>query len=264
MSSCLPTSNKCEWVKLQPLVVEYNKIYGTDFKLIKCLDIKERQRPQPEIRLKDEVTEDYMVIEHKSIVWPRDKAKKHKVFHEVSECVITEVEAMFCGKPYVLRFFSKVELDRKTRDALIGEIVLALTTNMSRIESGGALGSRKFIPWKFCIDKEYDHEGICVEEIDLNCEDPTLIEIEKMKKEILDFTQNAFYRSIAKFFDYTTDIKVVALSYYCDEYIEFDELFKCLLIPDCVDQVWVEKENWLNEMESTITYRCVYKKQKIL
>ena len=67
MFCCLPPNSKCEWSNLEKFVKQYNDNFGKQYKRSKCLDVSERNTPQPEVLLEN-VDGSSMVIERKVVV----------------------------------------------------------------------------------------------------------------------------------------------------------------------------------------------------
>lgn len=259
MLDCLPPKSKCEWRKLQLLVENYNEKYRTNFALEECLDVKERNSPQPEVRLSDENIKKHMVIEHKSINWPPDRCKKHNVFHETCDQVCQGIGNEYNDDFFILDFGGEVDFDRKTQKALVKEITDSLLNQKKGIYAGKRIGSRKIFPWVFYKD-DRDHKlGIVFNEHLFD-----LIEVEE--RELIpnykNETQKALQRCISKLESYPNDLKLVALSYYSNCIYSNLELITKVInsieIPQIVDQIWIEDQEWISEDESIANFVCVY------
>jgi len=76
---------KCEWNKqIRDFTIEYNKQFGTNYNLSKCLDISNEKEAQPEAQpevLLEDKHEKPIVIECKKLVWPKEYFKKHRLIH---------------------------------------------------------------------------------------------------------------------------------------------------------------------------------------
>lgn len=266
MLSCMPSNSKCEWKKLAPLVDEYNKIHKTNFVLEECLDVKERQKPRPEVRLKDMLSEHHMVIEQKSIIWPENKGPKHKVFHQVADEVLDTLNQQFRGRPYVIEFMRDVALKNENRDALIKEIIDISKAHITAINAGKRKGSNKIIPWIIYEDKEgiYEHDGIAFVERITSSIGISIYEDKIAYQGICRLTKKTLERAVIKFEEYQEDIKLVLLSYYCDGMIGAEDvkgIINEIEVPESIDQLWVEDEEYINEEESIPKFICVYEKK---
>ena len=70
--SCFPPQEKCEWFHLREFVDRYSRSVGKAYTLTACLDVEGRSDKEPELLL-NAPEETPIVIERKSVVWPREE-----------------------------------------------------------------------------------------------------------------------------------------------------------------------------------------------
>src|SRR6185295_1465472 len=97
---CLPESGGCERAQTDPFVDHLNDIEKSDYQHVACLDVIDRNSPQPEALYIDESTGERLVIERKNIVWPSDYAQRHKQDHLLGERLIEGLKDLTADAPY--------------------------------------------------------------------------------------------------------------------------------------------------------------------
>lgn len=99
---CLPPSGKCERANLRTFIDGYGRIHGGELRLSQCLDISERENPEPEILLAGPGNQ-CLVIERKGIVWPGDWLARHRFEHQFWELLLQRLSlSNLDDAPYVL------------------------------------------------------------------------------------------------------------------------------------------------------------------
>jgi len=81
---------KCEWSFLATFVSQFNRERGAGYTRSCCLDVRFRNSPQPEVLLVDVRNGSSLVIERKSVVWPRGYVAEHKAWHRKAERIAKE------------------------------------------------------------------------------------------------------------------------------------------------------------------------------
>ena len=84
---CLPESGGCERQRTDPFVDHLNWLEGTNYVHKACLDVIDRNNPQPEALYVDEDSGASLVIERKNLVWPPEYAVGHKNDHFLVDMV---------------------------------------------------------------------------------------------------------------------------------------------------------------------------------
>ena len=83
---------KCEWIggALDAFAQYYNEKSATNYTLTKCLDIIAivgTTPKEPEVLLTDKSNSRKMVIERKSVVWPKSYIYRHELEHEFANLI---------------------------------------------------------------------------------------------------------------------------------------------------------------------------------
>lgn len=69
--SCLPESGGCERQRTDPFVIYLNSVEASNYTFAECLERIHRNKPQPEVLYVQQGTNRKLVIERKSLVWPK-------------------------------------------------------------------------------------------------------------------------------------------------------------------------------------------------
>jgi len=111
---CMPVNSKCEWGKLIDFIKIYNESAKKEFVLKQCLDVLERNSPQPEFLTEDKSSGENLVVEHKIISWPPDHLQKHRAHHLFMEVCAEELRNDFKNDVYVIEVNAKyVEIAKR-------------------------------------------------------------------------------------------------------------------------------------------------------
>ncbi len=139
---CAEDARGCEWHNLKGLVREYEKLYGSRYQHVDCVDVSDRMNKSPEVLLKAPGDRN-MVIEHKivpSSVGPgsylHNHSKEHAFFKSFSRCV-REAGWRTGDGCYVLRFHENSVWPLNSRQ--IAEVARqATSTVMQRLDEAMA------------------------------------------------------------------------------------------------------------------------------
>ena len=83
--SCFPPQEKCEWFHLREFVDRYDTSREKAYTLTACLDVEGRSDKEPELLL-NAPEETPIVIERKSVVWPREEYfSDHRNEHDLHD-----------------------------------------------------------------------------------------------------------------------------------------------------------------------------------
>ena len=93
-----PSTRKCEWYHLKDFVGSYNRGRGIAYTLKACLDVEGRSDKEPELLL-NAPGEIPVVIERKTVVWPRDEYfSDHRNEHDLLDMFLDRVRSH--GNPF--------------------------------------------------------------------------------------------------------------------------------------------------------------------
>ena len=98
---CFPPQEKCEWANLIGFVQKYNDTYGKSYVRTACPDVEDNNSKQPEVLLEAE-GEIPIVIERKTIVWPRDYFSDHANEHDFRKTFWAAMDEEFDDALYEL------------------------------------------------------------------------------------------------------------------------------------------------------------------
>lgn len=148
---CLPESGGCERQRTDPFVSHLNELEGRHFLHDTCLDQVFRNSPQPEaLYYIDADTADRLVIERKTLVWPRDYVVRHKNDHFLAGLLLQGLRDLTTNTPYgiVLEAGLVGRGDELTEFA--NQIVTTVRRHFPKVERGRMIGSTKMgRRWRF-------------------------------------------------------------------------------------------------------------------
>jgi hypothetical protein len=253
---------KCEWVggALDAFALHYNEQSGTDYFHTACLDVVQISglTPKaPEVLLTDAATGRQMVIERKSVTWPREYIHRHQPSHGFADTIGKKTSGLFLDAPYILKVKTR-QLNQLSGKAIkeasetIGGIVAGLTPSdlPRRSKEPISWSLRKALPGE---DQE-ERKGLTIIEKqsisfdDLDNEEAkvgTTAEINiQLRAAALKFEGNAGQR------------RLVLLDFYGEELTEDDIplLFGGITIPEAIDEVWRTVRDWISHNDYKTGY----------
>ncbi len=253
---------KCEWRggALDAFVKHYNEISGTTYVLTECLDVVKISgitRKEPEVLLTDINTSKQMVIERKSVVWPKSYIHQHELGHEFASLIWSGAKDRFRDAGYNLSVRSgefRSLTGKQVRDAgkQIGETVSELT------RADLPFQREQPIPWSFRViepgEEEDTFEGIVVSEFGSITLDGS--EREEALAGIPLEIQEQVDAAAEKFRGYEMQLKLVLLDFYSEELREDDipPMMESILIPDGVDEIWRTIRVWVSPDDYEVGY----------
>ena len=152
--SCFPPQEKCEWYHLRDFVGCYNSSRGTAYTLKACLDVEGRSDKEPELLL-DAPKEIPIVIERKSVVWPREEYfSDHRNEHDLYDLFLDRVRSLdnpFTDSAYQLTVNARTLKGKKKRDVerIAEQIADIVLSDRVTAKSPLGIGSREPILWRF-------------------------------------------------------------------------------------------------------------------
>jgi hypothetical protein len=271
MSWCYPPKSRCEWKSLRRFVEHYNKAYGRDYGLKRCLDVQNRQRKEPEVLLEDG-RRSRMVIERKCICWPRDYVRWHSKEHLVYEEIRKRMAEAFDDGLYLLELHAK---DLQCNDRAIREIATeiagAIVANTDEAKQRRGIDSDTPIPWTFrplpkgWCDEDARDVGVGVwisEDPPWNDPDEFHSAEDRARSEISADLSCAFEQCSSKFAGYEDCLKVVVLEFYghVPDLLEDEEVVALVSQakrPSIIDQIWIGRPEYVSEIDWEVVYERV-------
>ena len=258
---------KCEWIggALDAFAQYYNEKSATNYTLTKCLDIIAivgTTPKEPEVLLTDKSNSRKMVIERKSVVWPKSYIYRHELEHEFAK-LIWEGAKGFSDAGYRLsvemRDFNKLT-GMRIREAgkQIGEEISRLTP--------ADLPVRNSIPISWSLRKlhpgeeEVERIGIIVSQSKSMTFDDHAHE-EAMSGMPLQ-VQVQIDAAAAKFDRYSEHVRLVLLDFFCTELSEDDvpPMMEKIVVPNSVDEVWRTIRDWVSADEYRMGYNLLFRR----
>ncbi|MFC5865126.1 hypothetical protein ACFPT7_22660 [Acidicapsa dinghuensis] len=218
---------------------------------------------EPEVLLTDTSTSVQMVIERKSVVWPKSYIYQHGLGHEFAGLVWEGAKGHFHEAGYKLSIRSaelRAMSGKQIRDAgrQIGEAVSLLTPADLPIQRGQP------IEWWFRAiepgEEDEDFKGIAINEfgsMGLGGSERKAA-IEGIPSEI----QEQLNAAVEKFHRYQKQIKLVLLDFYSEDLWEDDipPMMQNIQIPDGIDEIWRTTRDWVSADDYEVGYDRLYKR----
>jgi hypothetical protein len=140
--SCLPETGGCERSRIDPFVAYLNQLEGSRFTLRACLDRLYRNSPQPEAFYADSDNGAELVIERKSVVWPRDYAARHRNDHIIATALFKELGGLADALPLSIDLQLAPRISQDELLAFARKISEAVRSSINSVLAGRAIASR--------------------------------------------------------------------------------------------------------------------------
>lgn len=152
---CMPESGGCERHRTEPFVNYFNQAFNWNFIHRACLDRLYRDSKQPEALYSDARHGVDLVIERKSIVWPRDYAARHSNDHLIADTLLQELSEIAAGQPLSILLSSAPRVPPNESRRLAREIANAIRTERAAVVAGHTIGSSVAgMPWRCFLDRD--------------------------------------------------------------------------------------------------------------
>ena len=267
---CMPEDSKCEWAKLIDFMKIYNGATKKEFALTKCLDVFERNIPQPEILAEDKVSGEEMVVEHKIVSWPPDHLQKHRAHHLFMDSFAEELRNEFSDDVYVIEVNAKdIEISKRDTLRIVKEIAAIIRANKDFIfKHSGAKGELP-IPWVFRRVSEYERDEEDVTEVgvgvtinkDWYFEEFTDQTIAVTERAIQEIIEKHLQQASKKFCTFKKHLRVFVTEAYSSNAHVNNELVEKVISnikpPENIDEIWVGMPRWISENDYVPTYRRI-------
>ena len=258
---CTPAGN-CERHQLLGLVVRYNDLFEKSYAISACLDVENRDEPEPELLL-EAPGETSIVIEHKTVAWPKRYHREHHNEHVIADDLHALLDESYQDDFYVLTLWAKSLAGQRTLYVKHWAQQIADTVSFDEPNSKSVGGIHGLIPipWNFRpadeFDRNYDSPDTGIE-VRIFEDSPPLLDpsgwleseaeaVRGYKSELERLATNCE----AKFAKYANCLRVLALQFYgyvwsLSEHGIADAINSAEL-PDCIDQVWLGQPDWIDE-----------------
>ncbi len=150
---CLPRSGGCEKPFTDAFAEYLNRTEGTRYVHRECLDVADRQNPQPEALYIDSERSLQLVVERKSISWPVDYAHRHSNDHFVSEVFNEEMKDFPLDDLYELRLPMLIEGTRPELRSFVLAAAQKIRQHWPKVVAGRVLRKRVSEKWWWTFRK---------------------------------------------------------------------------------------------------------------
>jgi hypothetical protein len=254
---CLPESGGCERQRTDPFVHHLNELEGKHFAHEICLDRVYRNSPQPEALYIDTATAEQLVIERKTLVWPRDYPARHKNDHLVADLLLKGLKELTSNAPYTIELEVGLVGQRDDLTAFAHHITTVIRESFHAVERGqlidvAQVGRR----WKFFREKPAWRDGDNVPETRLVVRwypEETLDLASAPPEELLADIARLFASCIQKFQAYLHARRILLIDQHGDlQYLGdfwWERVFKALPPPSGIPEIWMGTHDWITDCE---------------
>lgn len=146
---CLPDSGACERRFTEPFVESLNGLDSSSFVHKACLDREIRDRPQPEALYVDRITGLRLVIERKTVAWPKDYIELHQADHYLVTQLLLLLDPLVKDGYFLLELSQAATKKRLSLAQIAKEIATQINAKVSRLTSGGIVaGVTEKMAWR--------------------------------------------------------------------------------------------------------------------
>lgn len=259
--TCLPSASKCEWADLQYFVKHYNEQYSTCFDLSDCLDLQ-HESAQPEVMCKDANSNQIMVIERKSIIWPLDYVERHKAEHIFWKSILANLKQDTRDAPYLLHIDeTPPTVNHRELKKIAGDLAQRIKLSIHSLDAGSGIQFTGIVNGLF--SKEHpDSRDWDEPETGLKIESDEPV-VEGLKNptctpnEFSDTIAKHFKSCVKKFSTYTSAKRILLFDCVSNQiYSDCDqswwrEFLDIHPAPDAIDEIWSShnyyENNWAFE-----------------
>jgi len=261
----------CEWRDgLEDFVAHYNHENRTSYTRTECLDIPRtgaQTDKAPEVLLTDSGTSRQMVVERKSVVWPKFFLQRHGHGHMFSNLIFHQTHGSFQGSHYELTV-STDELDHLNKSALkkiateIGSVLMGIDQSSIPFRRSDP------IHWGFRktdADEYANRKGITVvwQQAQKAFTLESFIESFNPNAAIVGTVaamEQELAEAAAKFTRYGSARKLVLLYFYGDQLGEEDipPLLDRIALQQIIDEIWMAERDWVSEEDYDIGFKRIF------
>lgn len=268
MSSCMPDSGRCERVYVEPFVHFLNSERGTNYRFQACLDVQDRVSPQPEVLYLDDQQPDglkNLVVERKSIVWPKDYAKHHSSFHMVADMVDKPLTDLLGDAPYLLTLPGPIRGTKSEIKGLGLEILSQAEKRLALLRAGHPISGCGRLWWVLQRQEHGEREywepdsGLMIQQ--QGDDHPSIEDYPRALADVQRLVSQALRRCGVKFHRHQDARCIGLLEYYSDFYLG-EDAFRSMLQscppPAEVHEVWLRCEVWITDFEQGVFFHKLY------
>lgn len=252
--ACFPESGGCEHGRLVPFIAHLSEAENTQWKHSVCLDIEDRNEPQPEV-LYENTSGLRLVVEKKSVMWPLDYAKGHAADHYLADKVQEKLGPILGTKPAMLTVPSGACLNRKDIDQFATELSYSVKHHFEALEGEKELNRRDGrIPFVFRFqhprERDYDDppEGLGISFTIKRTY--ALFDSSNIPTSLIEHIQKHVRSAVKKFATYSEDRRILLLQTFAEIQWRDDDWWSAAIQAAGVIEameIWVQDEDDLGE-----------------
>lgn len=231
-----------------PFVQFLNLDEDASFRHVRCLDVWERNTPQPEALYEDPETGAQLVIERKAVVWPLEYAKRHRAYHDLMGSLTEELGEFCQDRPLTLELPVLRSVDKRELRELAGVVAEGIRENEDMLEGAGfsfTVGRDEFrvLPWI-----ELDGYGTLATSgvafhFDINARDPEKPAPENLPPGMRRILDRMFVACEKKFQEFGAARRVLLLDPCGAFWLSDTDWWKAVLSYQqptaCIDEIWL-------------------------
>lgn len=263
MIGCFPPCSHCrprfEEEHIERFLVHYNAYHNSSYYIERLLDVENRNDRQPEALLRSPGLID-VVIENKIVVWPPTHFMTHRNHHFLSRHFLDRIRIQgnpFVGAAYQLRVQdSHLSRVRQTEIQRIAYTIAdSVLLHASEVRASDGIRYSEPIPWSFRQMSSYEledsdpTEGISVSVVSEGAD--LMQHMQALRAgNTAEFERLAFDAS-RKFANYHSHWKLFLVQ-FAEEMMaheEENEIVRSAQIPDLIDEVWLETDEWITDAD---------------
>ncbi len=263
---CLPESGGCERHRTDPFVDHLNWLEGTNYVHKACLDVIDRNTPQPEALYVDEDSGARLVIERKNLVWPPEYAVGHKNDHFLVDLVTEGLRDLISDDAYELQLELAISGSRVELEEFAGLITQTVRARFAEIRGGMRVGStqagRRWAFWRG--DKqERTFEGAPETGLGVHWDVPTSGDSSgKPPDGFLKEVARLFGACVPKFEPYIDARRLLVIEQHGDmRYMGawwWKRVVELVVPPPEIQELWDGMFDWLDDYEQGWTFEKLY------
>lgn len=272
MFSCTP-ADRCERRHLSSLVVRLNGLWGKSYEVSACLDMDSRNEPEPELLL-EAPAEPPIVIERKTITWPKEYLRDHNNEHAIANALFARLDNTYQDDFHVLTLWSDSLVGQRVTDVRdwAEQIANAVLRDEANSRTTRGIHGQTPIPWGFRradeIDRDYDTPDTGIQIRTFQDTGPSFVDPSGWTTMMTEATQG--YKAElerlaanceAKFAKYGDHIRLLAIEFHGDLWSLSEdaiiEVVNSAELPNCVDQVWLGQQDWLDDSTHRVYWDMV-------
>ena len=262
---CLPESGGCERQRTDPFVNHLNWLEGTNYVHKACLDVIDRNTPQPEALYVDEDSGARLVIERKNLVWPPEYAVGHKNDHFLVDLVTEGLRDLISDDAYELQLELAISGSRVELEEFAGLITQTVRARFAEIRGGMRVGStqagRRWAFWRG--DKqERTLEGAPETGLGVHWDVPSGDSSGKPPDGFLKEVARLFGACVPKFEPYIDARRLLVIEQHGDlRYMGawwWKRVLELVVPPPEIQELWDGMFDWLDDYEQGWTFEKLY------